>query len=271
MFLASGGIDVFYLDESGSADLFVLTSVTIPLLRPAEDGRWRFVWDDYLGLYRTFRTDLRNTHRVPVRKELHAAKLVSGRGAYLPNGQRLGPNAGAGVFRWILARLDRFLPPSSVMTITAKPTSSLYGATRLEACLHALFQRMERACKANDTNAMTFFDQGHGENLAIYRKARVNLPTGSMLGGWPLGSTRNLPMEHFFKDANFKDSKHSLFIQAADLIAYAAMLRVKGELGLLTSWQAAAGLGNAYDEIPMGVLNLRASGKDPKGMVRLYE
>ncbi len=81
MFLASGGIDVVYIDESGDDELFVVTSVTIPLLRPAEHGLWRFVWEDYLNLYRAFRTDLRNTHGIPVRKELHASKLVSGRGA----------------------------------------------------------------------------------------------------------------------------------------------------------------------------------------------
>jgi len=267
--MASQGIDVFYLDESGDSQLFVLTGVTIPLLRPTDTGVWRFVWDDYLDLYKTFRASLRAVHGISVRKELHASKLASGRGRYGRHGQQLGPVAGSAIFRWILQRLDQFLPPSSVITVTATPTSNLYGATRLEACLHALFQRMEKACVANRTSAMTFFDQGHAENLAIYRRARVYLPTGSMFGGWFGGKTKNIPMKHFFKDANFKDSKHSLFIQAADLIAYAAKLREKAPLGALTAWQAAAGLGNAYDDIPMAVLNLKASGKDPKGVVRL--
>lgn len=269
MLLAPNGIDVFYIDESGSADLFIVTSVTIPLLRPTDDGNWRFVWQEHLERYKEFRRELRDTHRIRVRKELHASKLASGRGSYLPKGRRFGKRAAAGVYRWILGRLDRFLPDNSVITVMADPGSSLYGATRLEACLHALFQRMQRACQANRTNAMTFFDEGHGENLAIYRKARVYLPTGSMLGGWAEGRSRNMPMENFFKDGNFKDSKHSLFIQAADLIAYAAMLCRKGELGTLTPWQAHAGLGGAYDGIPESVLNLRASTHDPKGIVRL--
>ena len=269
MLMAKNGIDVFYIDESGSADLFIMTSVTIPLLRKTEDGGWRFVWEEHLDRYQEFRRNLRDTHGIRVGKELHTSKMVSGRGNYLLKGQRLGTRAAAGVYRWILRRLDQFLPESSVITVTADPDSSLYGATRLEACLHALFQRMQRTCAANDTNAMTFFDQGHGENLSIYRKAKVHLPTGSSMGGWQTGLTRNIPMSNFFKDGNFKDSKHSLFIQAADLIAYAAMLCRNEERGTLTSWQAGSNLGNAYDEIPEAVLNLSASGKDPKGMVRL--
>lgn len=270
MLLQRNGIDVFYIDESGSRDLFIVTAVTVPLLRPTDDGRWRFVWEEYLDRYRDFRRDLRDVHKVSVRKELHASQLVSGRGAYLLNKQRLGRRAAAGIYRWILQRLDQFLPENSVITVTADPGSSLYGATRLEACLHALFQRMQRASQANRTNAMTFFDEGHAENLAIYRKARVYLPTGSMLGGWRSGSlSKNIPMENFFKDGNFKDSKHSLFIQAADLIAYAAMLLRKDERRTLTSWQAASNLGDAYDQIPQSVLNLRASTTDPRGIVRL--
>ncbi len=78
-------------------------------------------------------------------------------------------------------------------------------------------------------------------------------------------------MKSFFKDGNFKDAQYSLFIQAADLIAYACtMLRAK-EMGTLTPWQHAAGLGDAYDDIPVAVLNLKAAqlAGDPRGIVRL--
>ena len=88
MLLAQNGIDVFYIDESGSADLFVVTSISIPLLRPTEDGRWRFVWKEYLDRYSDFRTELRSTHKIPIRKELHTSKLLSGGGTYWPKGRR---------------------------------------------------------------------------------------------------------------------------------------------------------------------------------------
>ena len=268
MLMEPRGIDVFYVDESGDANFFVHTSVTIPLLRSQGTG-WSFVWEDWLDKYKIFRVDLRRMHGISVRKELHAQVLASGHGRYGRNGQQLGKVGGCAVYQWILTQLDRFLPPASIITVTAKAGAALYGAKRLEASLHALFQRMERACVGNKTNALTFFDRGHDENLGIYRKARVYLPTGSMFGSWWAGRTKNLPMSHFVKDANFKDSKHSLFIQAADLVAYAALMRERSAVGTLTPWQAAAGLGNAYDLIPITVLNRRASWRHPKGIVQV--
>ncbi|MGH8542627.1 MAG: DUF3800 domain-containing protein [Gammaproteobacteria bacterium] len=268
MLMEPRGIDVFYVDESGDPNFFVHTSVTIPLLRAQEAG-WAFVWEDWLNKYKIFRTDLRRMHGVSVRRELHAQVLASGGGRYGRSGQQLGKVAGCAVYRWILTQLDRFLPPASIITVTAKAGAALYGAKRLEASLHALFQRMERACVGNKTNALTFFDRGHDENLAIYRKARAYLPTGSMFGGWWGAATKNLPMIHFFKDANFKDSKHSLFVQAADLVAYAALMRERKAVGTLTPWQAAAGLGDAYDDIPLAVLNRKAARLHPKGIVQV--
>ena len=127
----------------------------------------------------------------------------------------------------------------------------------------------QRGGEGNDTNGMAFFDQGHGEYLKAYRKARKYLPTGSFIGGYLTGATKNKPMERFLKDANFKDSKHSLFVQAADLIAFAAvMLRAKEE-NTLSPWQETAQLGDAYDDIPKGILSRRAATRDPRGIVRL--
>src|SRR5688500_10194 len=127
MLLARNGIDVFYVDESGRNKVFVLTSVTVPLLRPEKLG-WRFVWDDYLDRYKDFRIELRKTHGVPARKELHAAKLASGRGQYGRNGTQLGPVAGSAVYLWILERLDRFLPEKTVITVVGNSLSSFYGS-----------------------------------------------------------------------------------------------------------------------------------------------
>jgi hypothetical protein len=53
------------------------------------------------------------------------------------------------------------------------------------------------------------------------------------------------------------------------VISYAAFVKIKGENGHLTPWQAALNLGNLYDSIPLRVLNRHASGKDPLGIVRL--
>jgi len=73
----------------------------------------------------------------------------------------------------------------------------------------------------------------------------------------------------FQHPANIKESEHSFFIQLADIVSYAALMKVKGEMGRLTPWQEATSLASLYDTIPVTVLNTRASYRDPLGIVRL--
>lgn len=79
-----------------------------------------------------------------------------------------------------------------------------------------------------------------------------------------------MPLDMFFKDGNEKSSAQCLFTQTADLIAYAAFLKRKGEKDELTDWQKQYNLGTLYDEIPRTKLNLRVQrSSKPDGIVRL--
>ena len=79
-----------------------------------------------------------------------------------------------------------------------------------------------------------------------------------------------MPMDMFTKDANEKISKHCYFTQAADLIAYAAFLKIKGEHGQLTAWQSQYRFNEIYNSIPNGKLNINVSRQPPRdGIVRL--
>ncbi len=268
MRLNDGGIDVFYIDESGDADVFVMTAVSIPFLRKIE-GTWSLVWEDQFENVRNWRRKISHDHKIPVKKELHASKLASGRGRYFMGQHQLRRPDAIRIYRLILGELG-FLPESSIITVVGNRESELYGHSKLEAVLFALFQRMRKACEVKKRQGMVFFDEGHGEYRTLYRKARKYLPTGSAYGRWDGGrQSRNLPLDNFTKDGNMKDSKHSFFIQLADLLAYAAFLKVKKEGNLLTGWQQALGAGNLYDAVPTRTLNLRASSRDPQGIVRL--
>jgi hypothetical protein len=148
------------------------------------------------------------------------------------------------------------------MAVSARRGATvLYGRTRLEAALYALLQRMRMQSLKRQVNAMTFFDQGHPEYRKLYRQAQVYLPTGSnKSGGWDEGrTTKSLPLDMFFKDANEKNSKNCHFTQIADLVAYAAFLKIKSEKGELEPWQAQYKLGTLFDEIPRSCLNLNVS------------
>lgn len=247
----------------------MVTAVCIPFLRKARDG-WQIVWPDILSSAKIWRKGVAEHEKIPRSKELHGVKLASGRGNFLHGKHNFKRDQAARAYRGILANLGMFIPEHSIMSASASRGRFLYGYERLEKALYALFQRMGRQCTANDTNALVFFDQGHPEYRALYRKAQRYLPTGSKLGGWSDGSTKNLPLEMFTKDANEKNSKHCYFTQVADLVAYAAFLKIKAEAGELTDWQSAGGLDALYDQIPSELLNLKASYSNPRdGIVRL--
>ncbi len=268
MRLPSGGIDIFYVDESTDANVLVMSAVAIPFIREVE-GTWTVVWEDHLSNIREWRKRLSATHRIPVRKELKAAKLSSGRGRYYLGKHQLQRPAAARAYRNAMSDLA-WLPGTSIITVVGTPKSNLYGHTRLEAALYALLQRMRTACAKTNRLGMVFFDEGHGEYRKLYRKARVYLPTGSDQGDWGQGNkSKNIPLDNFVKDANIKQSQHSLFIQLADLVSFAGLAKIRGELKLLAPWQSALDLETLYDAIPVAKLNHYASRKDPLGIVRL--
>jgi hypothetical protein len=261
-----GGIDVFYIDESGDSDVYAITALAIPFLRRTALV-WRIAWPGNFDAVKDWRKYIKNTHGIPMRKELHGHKFASGRGHYRLGKQQFSQKAAAAVYRDLLSRLS-FLPDASIISVVGTNNSQLYGQTKLEAMLYALLQRMRTACVKARRNGLVFFDEGHGEYRKLYRRSLHYLPTGSMYGGWP-GATINLPLDNFTKDGNEKDSKHSYYIQLADMIAYALFLKIKGERGGLTPWQGVNHLETLYDQIPISKLNLKASTKDPQGIVRL--
>lgn len=264
MLLRPGGLDVFYIDESHDKNQYVVTAIRIPFLRNVE-GAWQIVWPNHLQTAKWWRRQAKEHLHLPVSKELHGVKLASGRGNFLYGKHNLKLSQAASAYRALLQNID-FIPDRGIMSVTASRGRFLYGRERLEAALYALFQRMRRHCQEERTNAITFFDQGHPEYRTLYRMAQVYLPTGSSFGT----AARNLPMDMFTKDGNEKNSKNCYFTQTADLIAYAAFLKIKGENDQLTDWQRNYRMNEIYDAIPLSKINTRVSGALPRdGIVRL--
>lgn len=271
MRLRSGGMDVFYIDESNDAKVYVVTAVAIPFLREI-GGIWQIVWPEYLDGAKEWRRRIRDDFHIPISKELHGVKLASGRGNYLKGKYPLERSKAGFVYRQVLSYAS-FMLDGSIITVSAtRDSKSLYGMTRLEAAIHALFQRMRRQCIERNTNGFVFFDEGHEEYRKLYRRAQIYLPTGSRVtgSGWGGGKiTDNLPLNMFTKDGNNKVSKFCYFTQLADLIAYSAFVKIKSERGALTDWQERLMLRNVYDHFPTRKVNHRASSRYPDGIVRL--
>lgn len=262
MLLKSGGIDIFYIDESNDRSLFAVTALAVPFLRPV-DGVWQITWPTHLAAAKEWRASLSRNLKIPATKELHGTKLAGGRGNYIYGNRQIPTNDITNYYKEILSGIS-FLPPESIITVTGTRGREMYGHARLERVMYALFQRMRRQCVARNVNALVFFDEGHPEYRTLYRRAMKHLPTGSMFG-----DQRNLPLDMFVKDGNFKNSKLCHFTQIADVIAFAAFLKVRGELGLLDERRTEAGLGTLFDALPIAVKNMRAAAKSDDGIVRL--
>lgn len=87
MRLLSGGVDVFYVDESMDREVFAMTAVAVPFLRLV-DREWTFVWEREFARAREWRRELSRVHGIPVRKELKGSKLAAGRGNYARGGRQ---------------------------------------------------------------------------------------------------------------------------------------------------------------------------------------
>jgi Protein of unknown function (DUF3800) len=263
MQLKPGGIDIYYIDESHDTKIYLVTAIRVPFMRNIE-GIWTITWQSHLEAAKQWRKVIREADGVPAQKELHGVKLASGRGNYNRGKHNFNMSKAGAVYRRCLAAMN-FVPSESVMSAVATRDANLYGHARLEAALLALFQRIRRQCSSADRNALMFFDQGHPEYRKLYRASCVHLPTGRRDG--PMV---NLPLDMFVKDGNEKNSKHCHFTQAADLIAYSAFLKIKGERGSLTPDQELYSQNNIYDALPQNLPNRRVSGRAPQdGIVRL--
>lgn len=259
MILRSGGMDIFY-----DSTLYAVTAIAIPFLRKTANA-WNIVWPDYLQAAQTWRRRVATELHVPLNKELHGTKLISGRGNFLYGNRQFTRPQAVSAYREMLGSIN-FIPDASIITVVGRRGEQMFGHERLQCSMYALFQRMRKQCMARDVNAMTFFDQGHPEYRRLYRRARVNLPTGSMFEV----VTVNMPLDMFVKDANEKSSKDCLFTQTADLIAYAALAKIRRERGLLAADQADLELHTLYDAMPKNVLNTKATFVPPRdAIVRL--
>lgn len=262
------GLTTFYADESDDKKSYVLTCVAIPTLG-ATIADCPVEWDGYFEKAQAWRRDLKDSFGIPVRKELKGSKLATGRNSYLPRRGRLHGERAIEAYAHALKGLE-FLPSEALFSIVCDRSTRLYGHTRLEASLYAMLQRVQRKCEAEKTAALLFFDEGHAEYRRLFRRAKKHLPTGSNQGAWADGSsTRSIPMDHVLKDANFKDSKQSLFIQIADIVAYATLMKIRSEQGRLSDRETALYVHALHDQIPKRVLNTRVERNGTDGIKRL--
>lgn len=251
-----GGVDIFYIDESAGDGCFVMASLRVPYVRADRHGAAQIVWQEHYEKATSWRRTLSRDHKIKFRNELHGSELLTSKGRLHISGKSLTKEQALATYVGAMRSLG-WLPEMSLIVSAATDQTQLFGQTKMVAALTGLLQRLERHTHYNQTSAMAFFDEGHREYLIAYRKAQKYLPVGSAQGGWPNGQTVNKPLTVFTEDGNTKSSKDSYLIQIADLVAYAALQKIKAERGLLSQRRLDQGHHRLFDEIPIRVRNTR--------------
>lgn len=248
-----------YVDESGDTGLvnsptkyFVLSGIVV------HESEWR----NFLNRIIALRKTLRSVYGLPIRSEIHASEFINGRVGQLKRHQRLA------ILRNTLdelAKIDRISITNVVVDKTNKPLE--YDV--FNSAWGTLFQRFENTLLHG--NFPRGYHRGHGlvvtDATAGHKLARLvrrmavynPIPSDPTRGA----ASRNIPITRVIEDPFGKDSKDTLPVQMADVVAYFLAQRIAPN-SFIRRQRAA----HYFDRLKP-VLNLHASRFDPHGIVRL--
>lgn len=203
-----------YFDESGDSGLvnsptqyFVLACVLVP------EAEWLTSLDTLVKL----RSGLREHYRIKTRPEMKSTDIRRGRGPLL--GLNFSLDRRMRLFRGLMIYQARNLSSLRTFAIAIhKENCAAKGRSPRETAWQFALQRVDRFCRASDSRALLFPDEGHG--LFIKRLTRRFRRFQKIPGAF--GGKLNIPLLRVLEDPNDRQSHDSYFIQLADWNAYAA-------------------------------------------------
>ena len=233
-----------YLDDSRDEQLCVFSGLIVP------DVQWRAGFDQL----RAFRRSLKATDDIFVRKELHAWKLVSGRG-------RISTHV---VTKYRRCQIFKEALQLAVGMPGVTLINGVTSANNDELLFEWLANRINRTMEARGSHAMLICDEGKEASYTrLIRRMGVFNPIPSNVGVWPEGTaTRNITVDRILEDPFFKVSQRSYFIQLVDFCAY-ALLRKERPIPSKTKY----GLDTAFNILDP-ILLKAATRNDPQGVLR---
>lgn len=253
---------LMYVDESGDSGLdrspsryFVLSGIVLHELR----------WNAYLDQIVGFRKRMRSKFGLLLREEIHSAHLINRPGPLI----RIPRNDRLTIVRHFANELAT-LADINIINVVVDKLGKPAGYDVIDNSWRALIQRFSNTIShrhfpgpANaDDKGMVLPDMGEVKMVTevLRRMRRYNpIPNQPAHGV----GFRNLPISNLVEDPYFKDSRHSYFIQAADLAAFLLYQR------LAPSAYAKKKSLNKYFARLSGVLCKVASAGDPDGIVWL--
>lgn len=203
-----------YVDDSGDDGAAGSHSYTLGCLL-VEAEVWPRVFDDLIA----FRRQVKTLFGLPINAELKANHIIRNKGAF--KNLKLTERSRKRLYQ-LAMRHQRSLGTKSFAIVIDKPKLAARPIPRSprEVAWEYLLQRLERLSTKNDnTPVMVIHDEG--EELTIRKLMRRARRIGSAGSAFGTGSLKR-PATYLIDDPVPRDSKHSFFIQLADLNAYAA-------------------------------------------------
>lgn len=250
---------MMYVDESGDPGMvnspsryFVLSGVVV------HEQAWRPTLEALVA----FRLRIRDHFELKLREEVHAAHFVRGSSQL----QRIAKHDRLAILRHYADELAG-LPAADLINVVVDKQGKGVAYDPFEQAWRALIQRFEntiafrnfRGPVARNECGLIFADGDPQKKLTqLLRRMRRYNPVPSPLGGF-----RSLELSRVVEDPVYRDSRHSLLIQSADLCAFLLYQRLSPN-----GYMRRKG-GNHYFDRLAPLLCRAASARDPEGIVRL--
>lgn len=253
---------LMYVDESGDSGLtgsptryFVLSGLIIHELR----------WNEALDQLVAFRQRMRNAFGLLMREEIHSAHLINKPGdlVRIPRNNRLT------ILRAFLNEVSA-LPEISIINIVIDKQEKQPDYNVMTKAWEALIQRFSNTMThrnfpgpANPDDRGMIIPDNTDVNVVrgLVRKMRKYNPVPNR-ARYGMGY-RNMTVTNLVEDPYFKDSRHSYFIQAADVVAFSLYQRMTP-----SSYIKKKSAQNYFNRLDR-VLCKSAATADPEGIVRL--
>jgi hypothetical protein len=279
-------VRIFYVDESYDNEKFCLSALSIR----------HSSWMDCFNRIREHRKQLKRTHGIFMRKEIHATDLVRGRGRI---SDRVIPKwTRARIFHSLLQLMSE-LPDAYLFNICLKQAGLADAQMR---AWDRLTNRIERTLKHSEevelplrtrlgqnltvaqgisaedaakisvrlgqyrSRGIIIADEGReSEITTALRKMHVHNMIPSAFGHWEPGVRAiNITTDRIIEDPFFKASHRSYFLQLADCAAFALLKREVTPTELSKKY----GLHKMFDETLAQICFRKAAANDPLGIVR---
>jgi hypothetical protein len=250
MYVDESGDPGHYVDKNGgNSPHFILSGLIVPV----ED------WDGSLQRFKSFRQMIKKNYGLTLREEIHATELI--RIGKIKAYRKIHKSDRLELLHQTIKELPNIFSSGKVINVCFDKKEHEELDSIKKTAWNRLIQRFDNYLKKVSSSTQRGIIIADGQEDAtirkLLRKMRVYNPMPSKYGGFYQALTNNI-----IEDVFSRDSKHSYFIQAVDVIAH-CLYRKEYPKGSLKKYNA----DRFFDEVEPLLLK-EANAGDPLGIVR---